>query len=866
MKIGLLTLFAFFCLKAAKAQDVYFTWERHIARVSGLHDMEGYYIGVDHSGNVYLAGNFNNTMDVDPGAATYNLTGQWDHIFLIKLDPAGNFVWARNIGGDRITNCRNITVDGNGDVFLCGVFSGTTDFDPGPGTFNLTAPYTPGQENMDFFVTKLNTQGDFQWALATGGLNHDQAASMALDPAGNLLVTGSFIGVVDFHPGTPVWNLGSDGVSNTFLAKYDNGGTIQWAKCLSGNQSGFGTCIRSDLSGNIYLSGKFGGTVDFDPGPGIHSLSVPYYSSTPFLEKLDPAGNFLWVRQNAPSQAFEVDAQGNVVAYDANMNYNATLSKYSTAGDPLWQKTMGGRPPLGMLGSSPVRLDAAGNIFVCGEFYATQDFDPGPGVYNLTSPAVYNIPNAFISRLDPNGDFVWAKSLSSVVANYPTGLTLDTAGNVYTCGVFWGYIDFDPGPASYMQWPGGLGGDAFVHKMSRCAQASYANMSVTACTSYTLNGHLYTQSGTFVQTLPNAGGCDSILTLNLTLQGAQTTLYDTACQSLTWLGHTYTTSGTYRDTFQTSGGCDSIVTLNLVIRPSSASTVQATICEGQSYEGYTTAGTYTNSFVSANGCDSIRTLQLTVRPRKHSLLTATICAGETFLGHSSGGTYTDTLVSATGCDSIRTLQLQVLPRYERSWDTTLCAGQSFLGHSLPGTYHDTLHAVTGCDSILIVRLDVASLPHPQLGADTALCTGDSLVLHGGSAQAWLWQNGSTRESFTVHGAGLYTVAATNACGTVTDAINIRQQDCQVFFPNAFTPNGDGHNDRFGILNGYHLKDYQLIIYNRWGRKVFESHNPLAGWDGSSGGRLLDSGVFVWQSSFTENGLRRSLKGTVTLIR
>jgi len=157
-------------------------------------------------------------------------------------------------------------------------------------------------------------------------------------------------------------------------------------------------------------------------------------------------------------------------------------------------------------------------------------------------------------------------------------------------------------------------------------------------------------------------------------------------------------------------------------------------------------------------------------------------------------------------------------------------------------------------------------PKPDLGPDKEICEGDSLLLTPGLFSSYLWQNGSTDQYLAASLPGIYSVTVTENCGSATDNIIIKTKDCTPYFPNAFTPNRDGKNDQFKILNGYNLQQYELVIYNRWGQKIFQTKDPLIGWDGMLNGRLQNGGVYVWYSSFKRNDKQTNLKGTFILIR
>ncbi|MEJ8820128.1 T9SS type B sorting domain-containing protein [Lacibacter sp. H407] len=325
-------------------------------------------------------------------------------------------------------------------------------------------------------------------------------------------------------------------------------------------------------------------------------------------------------------------------------------------------------------------------------------------------------------------------------------------------------------------------------------------------------------------------------------------------------------AGKYYLTVSLPGCGNQLDSVTIGIGGSKTSAVSQTICEGDTLEGYTTTGVYIDTLRTALGCDSIRTLTLTVLPKSVLTITETICEGDSFLGYNQTGTYIDTLVAANGCDSIRTLNLTVLPSSRTTLVETICQGQTYLGYSIAGTYVDTLVAANGCDSIRTLVLNVDTQPRPNLGPNKELCTGDTLELYPGLFSAYLWQDNSTNDRLVVNQTGTYSVTVTNACGSASDEVMIRSVDCVILFPNAFTPNGDGRNDQFKILNAFNLQDYSLSVYNRWGQMVYSSTDFRQGWNGEVKGKPQDPGTFVYFCKYIKDNIPVTTKGSFILIR
>ena len=242
-------------------------------------------------------------------------------------------------------------------------------------------------------------------------------------------------------------------------------------------------------------------------------------------------------------------------------------------------------------------------------------------------------------------------------------------------------------------------------------------------TTYTENGFNVSEAGTYTQNLQTVNGCDSIITLNLTVNPVENTNLTAAiCEGTTYTenGFNVSEAGTYTQNLQTVNGCDSIVTLTLTVNPVESTTFTAAICEGTTYteNGFNVseAGTHTLNLQTVNGCDSIVTLTLTVNPVESTNLTAAICEGTTYTENgfnvSEAGTYTQNLQTINGCDSIVTLNLTVNPTYNITIDASINEGETYeengFSESEAGTYVHTLQAENGCDSVITLNLTVNS--------------------------------------------------------------------------------------------------------------------------------------------------------------
>jgi gliding motility-associated-like protein len=308
---------------------------------------------------------------------------------------------------------------------------------------------------------------------------------------------------------------------------------------------------------------------------------------------------------------------------------------------------------------------------------------------------------------------------------------------------------------------------AILNLVVKPVSTSTSNLSIcTNQTPYTWNGQNYTTTGTYIKALTSAAGCDSIATLNLKVNSTLTsTTNTTICNNqlpYTWNGQSYTAAGTYTKTLTSASGCDSIVTLNLTVNTTLTSTSNTSICTNQlpyvwNGQSYNAAGTYTKTLISVSGCDSIATLNLSVNPTLASTSNIAVCSNQLPYAwngqlYNSTGTYTKTLVSVAGCDSIATLNLLVKPVLMSTTNLSICTNQtpySWNGQNYitTGTYTKALVSATGCDSIATLNLVVK----PVLASSTnlSICTNQT---------PYLW-NG---QNYTV--SGTYTKTLTSAAG------------------------------------------------------------------------------------------------------
>ena len=269
-------------------------------------------------------------------------------------------------------------------------------------------------------------------------------------------------------------------------------------------------------------------------------------------------------------------------------------------------------------------------------------------------------------------------------------------------------------------------------------------------TSYILpDGSSVGTAGTYISSLTSVFGCDSVITTNITIEPSLTTdLTEAICDGDTYTlpdGSTTTSSGIFSFTFVSAAGCDSIVTVDLTVNAISSTTEDVSICDGGSYtlpDGtvVTTDGTYVSTLSSIAGCDSIITTNLTVTDAYSITLTPSICDGDTYTlpdgsTTTSSGIFSFTFVSAAGCDSIVTVDLTVNAVSSTTEDVSICDGGSYLlpdgtAVSAAGVYVTTLSGADGCDSTITTTVSVTDAY--LISLSPGICSGEVYTLPDGS--------------------------------------------------------------------------------------------------------------------------------------
>jgi hypothetical protein len=332
-------------------------------------------VATDKSGNVIVTGYFDGTIDFGGGPLTN--AGIID-IFVVKLDASGNHVWSKRFGDAGPQAGTMVKTTPEGDIVLMSALGGSADFGGGPVT---------SAGGFDLGLAKLDAAGKHVWSKHFGDTMEQTGNAIAVDAAGNVLVTGTFLGTIDFGGGPFTDKDGGD----VFVAKLGPDGKTVWSKQFGGVGTQFGYDIGPGKDGGVVLLGTF--FEDFDLGGGV---LVNEGDEDIFMATLDATGSHVWSR---------------------------------SFGDEAQQTARG------------LSVDAAGNIVITGSLSTKDGVDFGGGVLVSGGGS-----DAFAVKFDATGKTLWSLRVGDATNQDGYDTAVDTAGNVVLAGVFRGEVDFGGGP------------------------------------------------------------------------------------------------------------------------------------------------------------------------------------------------------------------------------------------------------------------------------------------------------------------------------------------------------------------------------------------------------------------------------------
>ena len=427
IQIVILFMLVYLLSMTAEAQ----TWE-WATKAGGTGNDYGKGIDVDEDGNSYVTGTFYNAISF--GLTTLSNPGLWS-VYIAKYNVNGNLEWAKMAASDSSISVGGICIDKSGSVSIVGNFFGSGNFgDSNPGSLTSIGDY-------DVFVASYDNTGEIKWAKSAGGPGVDYGGGISTDDHGNVYITG------DFH----ITSFPASS-SKIFIAKYDSAGYCPWF-IMSQDYGNFdyGMGVKTDTSGNSYITGQFFNTLTFDSSIVLDAGNP---ESNIFIAKFDAGGNVVWSQQAggaagyAGAEAVDVDDKGNayITGYyrgtisfgdlslsgPSEISYDVFIAKCSSEGNFEWVNKASG-PGVLDEGRS-ISVDKAGNCFVAG--YFTNTFTMGS--VSLINTGAKDI---FIGKANTSGEFIWATQCGGLSDDNVGGIKANSQG-VYLTGNFTGTINF----------------------------------------------------------------------------------------------------------------------------------------------------------------------------------------------------------------------------------------------------------------------------------------------------------------------------------------------------------------------------------------------------------------------------------------
>lgn len=373
------------------AQEVDTEWATHLGGVTG--NTSGRGIAVDGEGNSVTTGFFASTVDFDPSDDSLMISSAGGFDFYIqKLSPAGELIWVQTFGDNYGELAFKVIIDNEDNIYVTGYFYNTIDFDPSDEIYELTPI-----GDVDVFILKLSSEGEFIWAKSFGGEERDVPVDFNFDEENNLLLLGEFRSTIDIDPGASVFELTAVDDKDIFLQKLTREGNFIWGISVGGSSLNIAGGVICDSNNNVYIAGSYSGSVDFNPGPETFYLS--------------PAG---------PTDIF--------------------LLKLNSLGEFIWAKTLGG---VELMSNVVLELDVDDNVIVVGQFRGEVDFDLGDDEFLLDSPGNFDL---FILKLDPAANFMWVKNYEGNFEVIPLDIGVDEYNNILIAGQFAGSLKLKPYP------------------------------------------------------------------------------------------------------------------------------------------------------------------------------------------------------------------------------------------------------------------------------------------------------------------------------------------------------------------------------------------------------------------------------------
>jgi len=753
-----------------------------------------------------------------------------------SYEQFSNWEWAKKITGNTHIHANGIACDNIGNIYVLGASpTSTISF----GIVNLT--------NSGCYIAKYDALGTVLWAKNINATSNSYINKIATDNLGNVYVTGHFDSPTITFGSIVLTNMGSEDI---FIVKYDASGNVLWAKSAGGHDYDISRSITTDNLGNVYITGGFSSSSIIFGSTTL--TNAGFMQEDVFIAKYDAMGNALWAKSaggylgdigvsittdnsnnifvsggfNSPAITFGSTTLANANPNPLPNDYDIFIAKYDASGNALWAKNNNNSSYF--WGYNSIITDNVGNLYVIGNF---DEPTISIGNFTLTKTGIMGT-DFYIAKYDVTGNVLWAKSAGGSSWDYCSGISSDDSGNIYITG-------------NYMS-----------------SVISFGNTTLNNSGSYDVYVAGYDTSGNILWAKSAGGNSDDngsdISTDNF---GNIYIVGDFDSPALTF-GNTTLTNGGFDDVFVAK-----ISTCNLP-QPTIMASGPITFCTGDSvtltsspaYSYLWSSSAITQSvMVQTPGLYWVQISDINGCTAKDSIIIHTLPLPVVDLGN-------DTVICT---DQIVPFSINAgNSGITYSWNTG--ATSQSIPVSSSGIYSVTVTDINACKSTDSITVTFKPALHVNLGNDSIMCPGDLLTLSPGAGfDTYLWSDGSTSQSLNINNPGIYFVIVGKDGCKANDEITIMECNSEIIVPNVLTPNGDGINDSFYPVCK-NIDNMMLIIFNRWGHKIYESSGKTVAWDGKQSGKICPEGVYYYLLNYEEkvDGKRiiKKLQGSITLIK
>jgi hypothetical protein len=783
------------------------TWEWMNQAVKGNGNNYVQALCSDGFDNLYITGRNKGTGTYGTGTGGTALPAFGDRdIYLSKYAQDGTFLWAKRYGGLYSDYGYGVSTDSIGNAYVTGHF--TTSAAIGAlGTFTSFG-------SSDIYLMKHSPSGTPLWFKKFGGDQIESGYAIKTSKSGVSVISGEFSDTANFD----MQQVISKGLTDVFIAKFDNNGNVLWVKSFGGTSDDASFGVFQDDQGNVYATGSFTGTVNFG---GVVLSSASAGNSDIFTLKMDPNGNVLWAKAKGSGvadegRAINVDQDGNVLVTGNWAQTNIIVLKYDPLGNQIWQVIQGSP---GYDVGYGITSDTLGNVYVDGDFAGNISF----GSIVMTCSGTQDF---FVECLNSSGMVQWAKKSGGPADEHAFGSDITSKNDIYVGGGFQGTVNFDG--FTRIACCGTF--DACGGKLIQPVIANFTHSLSTIC------------QGSAVSFFDNSAGFPTSWAWSFPGGTPSTSL---AANPVV----TYASAGTYDVQLIVTHGPLAIDTIfmpglvNVIYTPVTINVADSIICPGDtatltanpgflsllwsngssaSSLAVTTPGYYYIAATDVSGCLSYDTVGISL----HSVTNVSagpnvfVCSTVNFpvvLIASSGyasyawstgdatnstnantiGTFNVTAIDSNGCSSSDSLLVNYYSTnsVNLASDTVICYAQSIILFSTstypsyiwstgdttstllvntPGMYTLNVTDTNGCPFSDSVLIGIENFVDLFTFTDTSTCTGNTILFDAGFGYpSYVWSDGSTAQTLITMTPGQYWVNVTSINGcVVSDSINL----------------------------------------------------------------------------------------------